>query len=99
MNINTTKENNTATILVDDRLDTLTAPELEAEIKAQADACDKIILDLSNLQYISSAGLRTLVTAHKLMSNKGGFIIKNPNKSVMEILNITNLSSVLNIED
>lgn len=99
MNIKTTTENKTATISIDDRLDTATAPKLDAEIKEQAAACEKIILDLSSLEYISSAGLRVLVTAHKLMSAKGGFTVKSANKSVMEILNITNLSSVLNIED
>lgn len=98
MNINTKTENKTAIIFIDERLDTLTAPALEAEIKSQADACEKIILDLSALEYISSAGLRTLVAAHKLMSAKGGFVIKSANKNVMEILNMTNLSSVLNIE-
>ncbi len=98
MNIKTEKENNTLIINIDERLDTFTAPELEAEIKAQSENCDKIVLDVSNLEYISSAGLRTLVFAHKIMSEKSGFVIKSPNESVMDILNITNLSSVLNIE-
>ncbi len=99
MNINTTKKDKTAIISIDGRLDTLTAPELEAEIKMQADECKKIILDLSKLEYISSAGLRVLVMAHKLMSERDGFIVRSANKNVMEILNITNLSSVLNIEN
>ncbi len=99
MNINTIKEDKTVIISIDGRLDTLTAPELENEIKLQADECEKITLNLSKLEYISSAGLRVLVMAHKLMSEKGGFTVRSANKNVMEILKITNLSSVLNIED
>lgn len=99
MNINTIKEDKTVIISIDGRLDTLTAPELEEEIKLRADECEKLTLNLSNLEYISSAGLRVLVMAHKLMAEKGGFTVRSANKNVMEILKITNLSSVLNIED
>lgn len=99
MDINTTKKDKSVIISIDGRLDTLTAPDLEAEIKQQADKCEKITLDLSKLEYISSAGLRVLVMAHKLMAEKGGFTVRSANKNVMEILQITNLSSVLNIEN
>ena len=99
MNINTTTVDKTVIISIDGRLDTLTAPELEAEIKLQAEECEKLTLDLSKLEYISSAGLRVLVMAHKLMAEKSGFTVRSANKNVMEILKITNLSSVLNIED
>lgn len=97
MNIKTTKENNITTISIDGRLDTMTAPELTAEIDKIAPDSDKIILDISQLEYISSAGIRTLVTAHKLMSEKDGFTVKAPNKNVMEIIKLTGLTAVLDI--
>lgn len=99
MDINTTKEDKAVIISIRGKLDTLTAPNLEEEIKLQANECEKLTLDLSKLEYISSAGLRVLVMAHKLMAEKGGFIVKSANKNVMEILKITNLTSVLNIEN
>lgn len=98
MNINTTKENNITTIEIDGRLDTLTSPELNEKISAAASDSEKIILDVSQLEYISSAGIRALVTAHKLMADKGGFIVKTPNENVLDIITLTGLAEVLNIE-
>ncbi len=79
VNLKTTAENNTATIAIDGRLDTMTSPELIAEIGKVAPANDKLILDVSRLEYISSAGVRALVTAHKQMAKKGGFTVKTLN--------------------
>lgn len=97
MNITTTNENSLTTIAVDGRLDTMTAPELTVEIDKVAPDSNKIILDVSQLEYISSAGIRALVTAHKLMSKKGGFTVKAPNENVMEIIKLTGLTAVLDI--
>lgn len=97
MNITTTNENNITTITVDGRLDTMTSPELTAEIDKIAPDSNKIILDVSKLEYISSAGIRVLVTTHKLMSKKDGFTVKAPNENVMEIIRLTGLTSVLDI--
>lgn len=99
MNLKTTAENNTATIAIDGRLDTITSPELTAEIEKVAPANDKLILDVSGLEYISSAGVRALVTAHKRMTQKGGFIVKSPNKNVLEIIKLTGLTAILNIQE
>lgn len=90
-------ENKITTIAIDGRLDTLTAPELTTEINTIAPESDKIILDVSHLEYISSAGIRALVTAHKLMAGKDGFTIKAPNENVMEIIKLTGLTAVLDI--
>ncbi len=98
MNIKTWNENQTLTIAINERLDTLTAPELEKTVKENADKYQKMILDISELEYISSAGLRTLVLAHKLMSAKGGFVVKSPNESVMEIIRLTGLNKFIQIE-
>lgn len=99
MNLKTTAENNTATIAIDGRLDTMTSPELIAEIEKVAPTNDKLILDVSELEYISSAGVRALVTAHKRMAQKGGFTVKSPNKNVLEIIKLTGLTAILNIQD
>lgn len=99
MNLKTTAENNTATISIDGRLDTMTSPELIAEIEKAAPANDKLILDVSGLEYISSAGVRALVTAHKRMAQKGGFTVKSPNKNVLEIIKLTGLTAILNIQE
>lgn len=99
MNIKTTKENNITTIAVDGRLDTMTSPSLTEEINNVAPESNKIILDVSLLEYISSAGIRALVTAHKLMADKDGFVVKSPNENVIEIIKLTGLLSVLNIEE
>ena len=97
MNITTVKENNIAKIALDGRLDTLTAPELLTEINTSAPDCDRIILDLSELEYISSAGIRAIVTAHKLMADKGGFAVKSPSDNVMEIINLTGIADIIEI--
>lgn len=97
MNIKTTKENNITTIAIDGRLDTLTSPELNEKINELAPDSDRIILDLTQLEYISSAGIRSIVSAHKLMAGKGGFAVKAPNENVMEIITLTGISEVIEI--
>ena len=97
MNIKTTKENNITTIAIDGRLDTLTSPELNEKINELAPDSDRIILDLTQLEYISSAGIRSIVSAYKLMADKGGFAVKAPNENVMEIITLTGISEVIEI--
>ena len=72
MTINKTQNGTALTIALEGRLDTMTAPELEAELKKSLDGMETLTLDFSKLDYISSAGLRVLLSAHKLMSAKGG---------------------------
>lgn len=87
------------TVAVKDRLDTVTAPELEEELKAATDSAKELIMDFAELEYISSAGLRVLLTAHKKMSGKGGSMkLIHVNEMVREVLDVTGFMSVLNVE-
>lgn len=85
-------------IALEGRLDTMTAPELEQDLNASLDAANALTLDFTNLEYISSAGLRVLLTAHKAMSAKGGMKIMNVNEIVREVLDVTGFSDILTIE-
>lgn len=80
------------------RLDTLTSPELDAAVREIAPNVDELILDLADLEYVSSAGLRVLLTAQKAMSVRGKMTVKNPNETVSEIFEVTGFSDILNIE-
>lgn len=84
-------------IALEGRLDTMTAPELEKELNASLDAVDALTLDLASLDYISSAGLRVLLAAHKIMSRKGGMKITNANEIVNEVFDVTGFSGILTI--
>ncbi len=95
----TKQQNGTAlTLAVSGRLDTTTSPELEQELSASLDSADSLILDFSGLDYVSSAGLRVLLSAHKQMSGKGGMKVKNVNEIVREVFDVTGFSDILNIE-
>ena len=98
MTISKKLEGTTLKIELEGRLDTMTAPELEAELKADMDSIDNLVLDFSKLEYISSAGLRVLLSAHKVMSAKGGMKLTNINEIVQEVFEVTGFSDILNIE-
>ena len=98
MNIQTKKDNDALTIAVEGRLDTSTAPQLEECIKNSLDGITSLSLDLSALDYISSAGLRVLLSAQKQMMAKGQMKITGANETVMEIFEITGFSDILTIE-
>ena len=88
----------TLEIALEGRLDTMTSPELEEELKNSLDSADSLVLDFSKLDYISSAGLRVLLSAHKTMSGKGGMKVTNVNEIVQEVLEVTGFSDILTIE-
>ena len=95
----TKQQNGTAlTLAVSGRLDTTTSPELEQELSASLDSADSLILDFSGLDYVSSAGLRVLLSAHKQMSGKGGMKVKNVNEIVREVFDVTGFADILTIE-
>ena len=98
MNINKVLEGSKLEIEITGRLDTITAPELEAEIKQNMDAIDCLVLNFKGVEYISSAGLRVLLATQKSMSKKGKMIVKEVNDTVMEIFNITGFVDILTIE-
>jgi anti-sigma B factor antagonist len=81
------------------RLDTTTSPQLEADLKDGLDGVTLLRFDFTGLEYISSAGLRVLLSLHKKMDRRGGRLtIGNVNKGVMEIFNMTGFSKILSIE-
>ena len=80
------------------RLDTTTAPELENELKSGLESATELAMDFSGLDYISSAGLRVLLSAHKAMSKKGGMKVTNVNEMVREVFDVTGFSDILDIE-
>ena len=98
MNIVKTQNGNALNIALEGRLDTTTAPELEQELKYTLNDVDTLTLDFSKLDYISSAGLRVLLSAHKVMSKKGGMKVTNVNEIVKEVFDVTGFVDILTIE-
>lgn len=86
------------TISVEGRLDTTTAPELESVIKSSLDGISELVMDFENLAYISSAGLRVLLSAQKTMNTQGSMVVKNINDDINEIFEVTGFSDLLTIE-
>lgn len=86
------------TLKLQGRLDTATAPELENELKGCLDGVKSLTLDMAELEYISSAGLRVLLGAQKTMKKQGAMVVRNVRKIVMEIFDITGFSDFLTIE-
>ena len=80
------------------RLDTTTAPALENELKRSLDGITELILDFKELEYVSSAGLRVLLAAQKVMSKQGEMKITNVNDDIMEVFEITGFVDILTIE-
>ena len=85
-------------IVLEGRLDTMTAPELERVLNQDLGTVENLTMDFSKLDYISSAGLRVLLSAHKAMSGKGGMKITNVNEIVQEVFDVTGFADILTIE-
>ncbi len=98
MTINTNKEAGKLTVAVSGRLDTTTAPELEASLKTEMDGVGELVLDFLELEYISSAGLRVILGAQKVMNKQGSMTLKNVNANIMEVFEITGFADILTIE-
>ena len=98
MNINKTVNGNELTVALEGRLDTATAPQLEAELNQSIGAVEKLLFDFAGLEYLSSAGLRVLLGAQKIMNKQGEMIVRNVNETIMEIFEITGFCDVLTIE-
>ena len=98
MTINKQQNGAALTLALEGRLDTTTAPQLEAELKASLNGAESLILDFSKLDYISSAGLRVLLSAHKQMAGKSGMKIRNANEIVQEVFDVTGFADILTIE-
>ncbi len=98
MNIQKNVDGQTLTLALEGRLDTTTAPELETVVRTSLDGVTKLILDLSQLDYLSSAGLRVLLSAQKQMNRRGKMIVRHVCETVMEVFNMTGFSDILTIE-
>lgn len=86
------------TIALEGRLDTTTSPQLESEFKASLPGVSSLLLDFADLAYISSAGLRVILFALKVMQKQGSMVVKNVNETVMEVFEITGFADMLTIE-
>ncbi len=99
MTISKNLEGDKLTVAVEGRLDTVTAPDLESELKSALEGVKELVMDFTKLEYISSAGLRVLLAAFKKMDAKGGKMkLTNINEMVREVLDVTGLMSVLTVE-
>lgn len=98
MTVSTKKDGNNVTALVEGRIDSNTAPEFEKGLTSSITGNESLVIDFSKLEYISSAGLRVLLSTHKKLSANGSMIIKNVNDVVYEVFEITGFSEILKIE-
>ncbi len=100
MEIAGSKENDTLTVKLSGRLDTNTSPELEGYLRQNIEGEKKLIIDLSDAQYVSSAGLRVFLYAHKQMQKQAGeVVLKSPNVYVADVLDATGFTDIMTIEN
>ena len=93
-NLNGTELN----VAITGRLDTTTAPQLEAEFKQSLSGVAKLVLDFAALEYLSSAGLRVLLAVQKVMNKQGEMVVRNVNETINEIFEVTGFIDILTIE-
>ena len=98
MEIRKTNNGSEMILAIVGRLDTTTAPQLEAELKQSINGVEKLVMDLEELEYLSSAGLRVLLSAQKVMKRQGEMVIRNVNETINEIFELTGFADVLTIE-
>lgn len=98
LNIEKQANGNELSVILEGRLDTTTAPQLESEIKESLDGVESLIMDMTKLEYISSAGLRVLLSAQKVMNKQGSMVVRNATEEVKEIFEVTGFSDILTIE-
>ena len=97
MTINKEKQNGTQTFRISGRVDTTTAPILEQELKSSYEGCTELIFDFAEVEYISSAGLRVLLSAQKTMTKQGGMKLIHVSADIMKIFEVTGFSDILTI--
>ena len=98
MNIIKARTGNTLTIALQGRLDTAAAHKIENEIRPVLDCVTLLVWDLGELEHISAAGLRLLLSAQKVMNTQGKMVVVNANELVTEIFEVTGLTSILTLE-
>ena len=98
MTIKKTSNGTELTVALEGRLDTTTAPQLEEEMKTALPNVKELTFDFSKLDYISSAGLRVLLSTQKVMNKQGSMRITNVNDTIMEIFDVTGFTDILTIQ-
>lgn len=98
MTITKTQDQNALTLFLEGRLDTTTSPQLEAELSASLGGITHLTLDLSKLAYLSSAGLRVILSAQKRMNKQGQMVVRNVNETIMEVFEVTGFVDILTIQ-
>ena len=98
MTINKTQNGSELVIALSGRLDTTTAPQLDDELKSALNGIEKLSFDFTDLEYISSAGLRVLLSAQKVMNKQGSMVVKNVSEEINEIFEVTGFVDILTIE-
>lgn len=98
MDINKITDGSALTFELEGRLDTISAPQLELELKKEINGVELLVFDFAKLAYLSSAGLRVLLAAQKVMNRQGEMKIKNVNETIMDIFEVTGFSEILTIE-
>ena len=98
MNIIKTKEGSTLNLALEGRLDTTTAPQLEAALHGAMEGVTELNMDFEKLEYLSSAGLRVILAAQKTMNKQGKMVIRHVNETISEVFEITGFSDILTIE-
>jgi anti-sigma B factor antagonist len=98
MNIISESNGEEFVLKVTGRLDTTSAPQLEAELKNGISGVKSLVIDFAGLEYVSSAGLRVLLATQKTMSKQGKMVIRNVNAEIMQIFNMTGFSDILTVE-
>lgn len=99
MNILKKQEGSNLTVALEGRLDTTTSPQLESELRTAVNGVSALVFDFDGLDYISSAGLRVLLSAQKVMNKQGSMTIKNVKPEIMEIFEVTGFIDILTIEE
>ena len=97
MNVEKMLEGGNLIVKVEGRMDTVTAPQVDEELKASIDGAEKLTMDFTGLEYISSAGLRVLLSAQKIMNRQGSMEVIGVSDAVMEIFEVTGFSDILTI--
>ena len=98
LNIKKNAEGKELKIALEGRLDTTTAPQLEEEVMAGIEGIETLVFDIADLEYISSAGLRVLLAAQKIMNKQGSMVVKNVSEVIQEIFDVTGFADILTIE-
>lgn len=99
MEIIKTQENESLVLAVSGRLETVTAPQLEAEVKAIPESVKELVLDFAGLEFVSSAGLRVILFAQKVLKSRGGkVVVRSANESVKKIFKITGFAPMLSFD-